>query len=244
LRPSSRRALVALALLSVVVARFVPYGPLVFYPFTLLGAWAHEMGHGLTAPVVRGRFDALDVFADGTAFARTTVLEPELDGAVALGGLLAPAAVGALLLAASRGPRAARLLLGALASALVFSLGVWVRTFAGWVALPTLAAVATLVARYGRGSEQVGLAQLLGLRVALEVFVRRDYLVALRLLVDEKERSSDLLRLAQAWPAPGRPWGALVVAVSLGLVLAGMAVAWGPWGSRRLSATLASPHST
>ena len=44
------------------------------YPFTLLGTWVHEMGHGLGALLCGGRFDRLEIFEDASGLAFTARL--------------------------------------------------------------------------------------------------------------------------------------------------------------------------
>ena len=48
-RTEDSHGMLLLAVLVIVVAWQVPYGPQALYPLTLLATFAHEMGHGLTA---------------------------------------------------------------------------------------------------------------------------------------------------------------------------------------------------
>ena len=75
-KPSDSAPLAALlfgALLVGVLQRFVPFGPLLLYPFTLFGTWVHEVGHGVTAIFVGGKFDHLDIFLDASGIAYSLV---------------------------------------------------------------------------------------------------------------------------------------------------------------------------
>ena len=123
-RQSPVAALVVAALLIWGLQRFVPYGRLVLYPFTLLSTWVHEMGHGLTALFLGGRFERLDIYADASGLAYSYVLPGARGALVAAGGLLAPPFVGMAMLMFGR--RAARPLLMGLATAMVVSLALWV----------------------------------------------------------------------------------------------------------------------
>src|SRR5262249_33735343 len=137
---SPRRALVTAVVLIVVIERLVPYGRQLLYPFTLLATWVHEMGHGLTALLVGGRFEKLEVFSNASGLAHTAGYGGWRSGLVALGGLLAPPLAGASILALGRGGRRARLILFALALALAISPAIWVRSTTRITAMPPLGA--------------------------------------------------------------------------------------------------------
>ncbi len=127
--PSPRAALVVAALLILALQRLMPYGRQLLYPFTLLSTWVHEMGHGVTALLLGGRFARLDIFADASGLATTAVIPGWRQGVVAAGGLLAPPLLGMLLLVLGR--RLPRGLLVGLALAMVASLMLWIRTPVG-----------------------------------------------------------------------------------------------------------------
>ena len=129
--PSVRRALVIAVIAYFVIHAFIPFGTTLLYPLTLFATWVHEMGHGLTALALGGRFSSLDIYANASGLALTTSNGPWQSGVVAMGGLLAPPLVGAALLAISRGPKRAQAILIALAVALVASLAIWVRSTTG-----------------------------------------------------------------------------------------------------------------
>src|SRR3954447_16601467 len=129
MRPRSA-ILIAAAVLFVTTA-WIPFGRQALYPLTLFTTWVHEMGHGMTALVVGGHFDHLEIFsnAGGLAYAYASPGWPM--ALVSAGGLLAPALVGALILAIVHGPRRARICLALLATALVASMAIYVRTPVG-----------------------------------------------------------------------------------------------------------------
>jgi hypothetical protein len=131
--PTSRGALIVAALVLFVVNAFVPFGGVLLYPLTLLSTWVHEMGHGLTALALGGRFASLDVFVNGSGLAHTSIPDDWRNGLVAIGGLVAPPTAGAVLLAVSRGPRRARVLLAGLALAVVVSLALDTWTGKGYL---------------------------------------------------------------------------------------------------------------
>ena len=95
-----RRSETALLVVVVItlVLYLVPYGATVAWPLVLFSTFVHELGHGLTALAVGGRFESLQVFPDASGVA-SYAMRPSRFGraAVAAGGLLGPA-IGAAVL--------------------------------------------------------------------------------------------------------------------------------------------------
>lgn len=223
---SSRRALVFAALALLVIKQVVPFGRLLLYPFTLLATWVHEMGHGLAALVVGGHFSSLQIFSDASGLAQTSEAPGAREGVVAIAGLLAPPIVGASILAFARGPKRARTALGVLAIAMLVSLAIWVRSIAGFVAIPIVCALVAYGALKLSENHRLWLAQFLGVFLALDTVSRIDYLFTRAVMVDGEERASDIANAARAWGGFFWLWGLLVAAVSLALVAIGLWAAW------------------
>jgi hypothetical protein len=235
--PKSSRLYLAIAAAVLLAIRwFVPGGRWILYPFTLLGTWVHEMGHGIAAMLTGGHFMSLDVFANASGLAHTMFAPGLATALVAAGGLLAPPAVGASILALSRGPRRAQVVLWALSIALGVSLLFWVRSLAGWVVLPLLAAAIGAFARYGSARERLFVAQLIGLVLALDTWTGLDYLFMPSAIVDGVMRPSDIQNLANALIGPYQLWGVLLSVISLGMIGAGLAFAWRSPASARVAA--------
>lgn len=220
-RPTSRGALLLAVVASVVIGSFVPFGRLLLYPFTLMGTWVHEMGHGVGAMLAGGRFESLDVFADGSGLAHV-LHGPGADGFVCAAGLLAPPIAGAAILASARGPRRARVLLAIVALAMVVSLLVWVRSLAGWIALPVVSALIAVFARWGSSRELLFFAQFLGIRLAVDTVTRMDYLFTGKAEVAGVTRLSDIARVAESWGGPQILWSLVLAGASLLLVGVGL----------------------
>jgi len=226
-RPTSRGALLVAGVVSVVLGTFVPFGGVLLYPFTLLATWVHEMGHGLTALAVGGSFERLEIFADASGLAHTRNAGGTVDALVCLGGLVAPAFVGAAILATCRGPRRARVVLVALAALLVGSLAVWVRSVAGVIAIPLVAGVVVGFVVWGSPRERMFLAQFLGLRLALDTLGRgMDYLFSDTATVDGTKSASDIARVAQGLGGPRLLWSIAVAALCVVVLGAGLFAAW------------------
>jgi hypothetical protein len=225
-KPTSRGALIIAAVVLLIIDSVVPFGGVILYPLTLLATWVHEMGHGLSALALGGGFASLDVFANASGLAHTSIAEGWRDGLVALGGLAAPAVAGASLLATSRGPRPARLLLAGMAVAIVLSLVVWVRSMAGWIGLTLDALVIGIFAVWGGPRERMVFAQLLGVSLAVDTWSRKDYLFTDAAMVDGQVRSSDIATVARSFGGWYLAWGLLVLGASLALLALGFRAAW------------------
>jgi hypothetical protein len=230
-RWSSRRALVFAALTIVVVDKLVPFGRFVLYPFTLLATWVHEMGHGIAGLLVGGRFQSLEIYADGSGLAMTSGAPGWREGIVAAAGLLAPPIVGASILAFARGPRRARTALGILSAAIVLSLVFWVRSVLGWFVLPAVAALLGIGVAVFTENRRLFLAQLVGVVLALDTLSRIDYLFTGSAIVGGEARTSDIANVATSFGGARFLWGLLLAAMSLGFVALGLWAAWRKGGA-------------
>lgn len=239
---SPREALIAAAVVVMIVSHLVPFGDTILYPFTLMGTWVHEMGHGLTALLVGGSFESLDVFANASGLAHVSAAEPWQRGAYAAGGLVAPPIVGALILALGRGPARARVVLGALAVVMLISLPVWVRSVAGWIALPLLALVLGFLAVKAGPIVRTVAAQFVGLLLALDTLAGIDYLFTGSATVDGVERPSDVARIADALGGHFLLYGIPLALLSLALLALGVRLAWATPLFRRTPRAAARPR--
>jgi hypothetical protein len=219
--PASPRAALLVAALAIwAVQRLLPMGRLVLYPFTLLATWVHEMGHGVTALLVGGRFLRLDIYADASGLATSSAPPGIRQAVVAAGGLLAPPLVGALLLLLGR--RAARPLLLGLSVAMMLSPALWVRTPIGWLTVGGLALLCALCGRFLDAGGRLFFVQLLGLLLALDTVTRADYLFMGSAAVGGQMRPSDVSAIASATFGPPALWGGIIAGLSAALLLLGL----------------------
>jgi hypothetical protein len=225
-RPTSRGALLIAVAVSVIVGVFVPFGGVLLYPFTLLATWVHEMGHGLTALALGGRFDHLEIFGDASGLAHTSNAGGRVD-------------------ARDRPrPAGAQVILVALGLALLASLILWVRSVAGLVAVPLVAAVLVLFTWWGSPRERMFLAQFIGLRLALDTMGRgMDYLFTDSAMVGGVKRASDIARVAEGFGGPRFLWSGVIASVCIGFVAIGLVAAWRPH-RRTLTRTCPVPGAT
>jgi hypothetical protein len=226
------RTLLLAAALTVLLWQ-LPFGPTALYPFTLLATYAHELGHGLTALLLGGEFDALRMFPDGSGVAEWRGDVGRLGrGLVAAGGLVGPSVAGALLLVASRRVERARpllALLGAsmLLSALFFARGLFAPLFVIAVGLVLLA----LALRAPRAASLFTL-QLVAVQLCLAVFRDLDYMFSEGGIVGGERRLSDSGAIAEALFLPYWFWGALTAAFSFAVLAAGLFFALRPERAR------------
>jgi hypothetical protein len=208
------------------VHALVPFGKTLLYPLTLLATFVHEMGHGVTALVTGGTFTSLDVFSDASGLAHTTSAHTWGTGLIAAGGLLAPPVVGATLLAVSRGPKRARAMLVGMAVFIVVSLAIWVRSTAGWIALPIDAFVLGWFGVRASPRKRMVFAQLVGVSLAIDTWAGKGYLFTSEVTIDGQTLPSDISTFAHAFGGPYLVWGFAIFVVSCALLAFGLYAAW------------------
>ena len=195
------------------------FGTLALMPFTLLATWFHEMAHGLSAMALGAEFHRLVIFANGSGFAEFSGSIGYLgQAAIAAAGLLGPSVAGCLLIVASRSRRATQLALLVLASALVISTAVWVRSVAGWVVLPLFAAAAGYIALRGSAKWQRITAEFLGVQGVVSVYQDLGYLFSPGGTVGGMSARSDTGLIADALFLPYWFWGGLITLTILAMV--------------------------
>jgi hypothetical protein len=231
-----RTAILIAAALVYVIGAYVPFGREALYPLTLFTTWVHEMGHGLTALVLGGRFTELAIFKNASGWAAAYAEPGWRDAFVALGGLLAPPIVGSALIAGVHGPKRARWALGILAGAIVLSLVIYVRSATGVIAMPVVAALLGWAAWRAEPEHRIVLVQLLGVVLALDTLTRMvSYVFENEVVVDGVKHPSDISNVATNLGGSYVLWGMLVTLLALGMIaLAG----WWTW---RRPAGSASP---
>jgi peptidase M50B-like protein len=226
-----RSAILIAAGLVYVIGAYVPLGHEVLYPLTLFTTWVHEMGHGLTALVLGGRFSELEIFSNASGLAACYAEPGWREALVSLGGLLAPPIVGAAIIATVHGPRRARVALAILAGAIVLSLVIWVRSTTGVIAMPVVAALLGYAAWRGWFGEaperRVILAQVLGVVLALDTLTRMiSYVFTGKVEVGGKLRASDISNVADNLGGHYVLWGIVVTVIAVALLGGALWWAW------------------
>lgn len=213
-----------------VVANWSPFGGTALYPLTLFTTWVHEMGHGLTALVMGGEFHSLEINRNAGGLAHCHAAAGWREAMVGAGGLLAPPILGAAIIAFVHGPKRARVLLAVLAAALVLSVIIYVRSVAGVIAMPIVAAALGWSAWRGfaeNPEHRVVLAQILGVLLALDTLTRMvSYAFTTSVTVDGKPSPSDITIITDNAGGSYVLWGLLITGIALGLLVVASWWAW------------------
>lgn len=200
----------------------VPLGELVGYPLVLLSTLVHEVGHGLAALAVGGRFERFVMFADASGMAYSTGVEPGWPQAlVAAGGLVGPALAAAVAFVAarragwSRGFLVAASIVGVALLVLVVRnpfgigfVGVLV-TLLGWLGLRAAASTAQVAVAF------------VAVQLSLSVFSRGDYLFVEQAHTGAGVAPSDVALMASALGGPYWAWGLCCGAFSVLVLVLG-----------------------
>jgi hypothetical protein len=224
---SSMLLLLGAGLLTVILWN-VPYGQFVLYPFTILGTWFHEMGHGLTALLVGGTFHKLELYPNGSGVAYSSLAEGSrlARAATAAGGLIAPAFVGALLIILGKKPKWAKAGLLALGGFILLSVLIWVRSLFGFFIMALLGAAIITIAVKGKDGLRFFMVQFLGIQAWASMYLSVDYMFSDKAHVGGAIHLSDTAAIAEQLFLPYWVWGGLISIFALLLLLASLWVAF------------------
>ncbi len=216
--PSFRAAFWGAAGLSLLLW-LIPFGGLLIYPVTVMATWAHELGHGLTAILVGGELDSLELFAGGGGVAHTRTTEGWQHALVSLGGLLGAPIAGVVMLMLGSYRRMVPVLLGGLVLALTVSALLWVRSAFGIVACLAIAALVATLGWRLRPSRRFLLVQFIGIQLALSSLSRMDYLFTGEARFGPMTvMPSDVANIAEALGGHWLMWGLPIALVELAML--------------------------
>lgn len=206
---------------------FVPSGRYALYPFALLSTWAHEMGHGVTALLVGGSFDHLELYSNlgGVAYSRgaSGAIRGPL---VSAGGLLGPAVLGGLIVVLGARRATARRVLLVLALLLVVSLVLWVRNAFGAAGVAGLAVGLGAIAWWAPEGVRLVVTQLCGIQLCLGSLSSFDYMFTKQFERDGKVMLSDTQAIAEHLLLPYWVWGTIIAGLSLAILASAFWLAW------------------
>jgi len=219
---TSRPATLMIASLIVTAALYtIPYVRVLAWPLVLLSTLAHELGHGLAAAVLGGRFEALRMYPDASGVATWSGPLGRIGVATVAGaGLIGPALAAFCMLAFGRTPRGARMMLGCVGTGLVLVALLVARNPFGFVFILLLAGTLIAVATRSDRLAQMTVV-LIAVQLALAVFSRSDYLFTQTAMTSAGPAPSDVTVMASALFLPYWFWGILCGALSLALLAAG-----------------------
>ena len=204
---------------------YVPYGMIVGLPLLWLSTLVHELGHGLTAAVLGGKFNSFVMHADGsgvTSWSAPMFFGPVRQALVAAGGLVGPAVVAAIGFVLARSPKAAKIGLYIGVGALALLAILVVRNGLGWGFVAVLGVVMALLAtRKDPTYAQLGLV-FLSVQLAMAVFSRGDYLFTEYAETASGKMPSDVAQMADALLLPYWFWGGLCGLFSVAVLAIGL----------------------
>jgi hypothetical protein len=211
------RVMLLLGLGLTLVLYAVPKLYFLAYPFMMISTVAHEMGHGVTAILVGGSFERVEIWSDGSGVARWRGTDVGRLGyaLVAAGGLVGPAIAAAIAFLAGRTARGARRCLITTTVLLFLAEILVVRGFFGFLFVGFLALVCALID--WKGSEEIIQIWVvfLELKLALSVYSRGDYLFTAVAKTGSGIMPSDAGVIAAALFLPYWFWGGLCGAFSV-----------------------------
>ena len=195
------------------------------YPFVLLGTWFHEMGHGITALVLGGNFEYLEIYKNGGGVAYTSYLTTELwlpynltRALVAFGGLIGPCIMGSLLIISGTKPNLSKLMLGLLVISIVISLIFWLRSYMPMLILGTIAFILGIIIFINNNSVIHWTVLFLGLQSTLSTYLQLDYLFTSSFIRNGTQNISDTQAIANNLFGTHWMWAIIVIIFSLVLL--------------------------
>ncbi len=195
-------------------------GRYLLYPFTILATWFHEMGHGLCAMLLGGTFFQMKLFPDGSGYAvysGTRFMARPGVALVAAAGPAGPALAGACLILASYRRRWSRFALASLATMMLVSALVWIRTLFGITVIVALALVLLLVALKADDWWRGLSLQFLGVQASISLFLQIGYLFTEQVRMSGQLVYSDTGQIAAALFLPYWFWATVLTALTLWL---------------------------
>lgn len=217
--------LLFISIVVTVVLYAVPVLHNVAYPLLLLSTYAHEMGHGIAAILVGGRFESLLLHADGSGAALMRIPNTRTAAAISsAGGLLgAPIVAAILLVLGTRRTWAKPVLIGM--TVLSVLIVVWVvRTAFGVAFVLAFAALCLALARWANAVVQQFWVVFVATQLGLSVFSRGDYLFTPYAHTAHGKMPSDVMQISEALFAPYWFWGGLIALMSVAVLIGGVRI--------------------
>lgn len=215
-------AFLAVSVAVTAILPHIPYVRVLGWPLMMFSTLVHELGHGLTAVILGGHFDHLEMHWSGSGVAHCGVTGRISSALVSAGGLVGPAIVGAFFLMAARTPRwAKRLLLGS-GVFLLFCDLFYCRDLLGFVfASVSGVAFILLALKAAEFVSQMTLA-FMGVQLASLVYSRSDYLFTEVAHTANGQSPSDVANMARELFLPYWFWGAVCGAFSAAVLVVGV----------------------
>lgn len=207
----------------------VPYGRYLARPLLLLSTLAHEMGHGLTALLLGGRFQRLEMWASGAGVSHLdlTGFGRVREGLTLAGGLVGPAVAAVLCFKLGKTGPGARWCLVGLGLLLLVAEILVVRNLFGFFFAGLLAAGCLLAGARFSPEHAQWVVVFLAVQLALSVFSRADYLFTRAAGNPSGVYPSDVMRMQQALFLPYWFWGLVCGGFAVMVLVYGVRTFWG-----------------
>lgn len=193
------------------------------YPLLLLSTYAHEMGHGVAAWLVGGRFHALVLNADGSGMALMSLPQTRMAAAVSsAGGLLGPPIAASVLWVLGTRRRWATAVLWAMCALSVLMVLAVVRSAFGVFFVLSFAGLCALLARFASEVMQQFWIVFIATQLGLAVYSRADYLFTPYADTARGRMPSDVMQISEALIGPYWFWGGLIAVFSAAILFWGM----------------------
>jgi len=205
------------SLFTIVLWQF-PFGMMVLYPFTILGTWFHEMGHGLMAILLGGNFEKLEIYSNGSGLAYWSgdlFFGGFGKAMVAAAGPLGPTIAGALFILFSRNEKASKITLIVLTLLLLISGIYLVRTWFGTPVILAFAIISGFIALKGSRNFQRYTLIFLGVQACLSVYLSIGYLLSPGAEINGEVMNSDTIIMQNELALPYWFWGSAIIFISV-----------------------------
>ena len=195
------------------------YGYYILYPFTIMGTWFHEMGHGLTALIMGGEFLQLEIFTSGSGVATSRLSNPYLpvkiaDALISAGGLLGPPITGAFVILMSKSYKSSKIVLYLLAISMLVSVVIWVKGPVGITIITCLGLLFLFIAIKAKPVIHQFVAQLIGIMACISTYRQLDYLFMGEATINGNTMLSDTGQIAAQLGLTYSFWGTLILIIS------------------------------
>jgi len=191
------------------------------YPLMLLGTWFHEMGHGVTALLLGGNFEYLEIYDNGGGVAYTSYLTHKLylpynltRALVAFGGLIGPCVMGCILIISGIKQKTSRWMLILLIVSIILSLIFWVKSSLGIIVLIAISIGITFIVYLNKPTITQWTVLFLGLQSTLSTYLQLSYLFTSSFVRDGTINTSDTQVIADSLFGPYWMWAILIIIIS------------------------------
>ncbi len=209
--------IISITLISFIIWQIPLVGRYIIYPFTIMGTWFHEMGHGLTAVILGGSFKELMLKPDGSGIAMHSgshFLGGLGRALVAAGGPLGPPVVGTFLLMLSKNRKASAITLLILGLVMILSIVLWIREIFGILAVSILAILIIYISSRNKTDLQVFTIQIIGVEAFFSVYESIGYLFSRGGVISSTSFTSDTEVIADNLFLPHWFWAIVILGIS------------------------------